>query len=181
MKILLGDLVLLRPIDYNQDLEMWYQVCQDPKMHLWVGNSLPEDLETFKRDIQAVYPKGMMIWMMIEKATGKMIGMMRLSHPQKEPEGMVSGDSQRLHSDYWRKGFMKEARKLIYGHAFNDLGIDVLYADVWEGNDNSARSLESVGYLLVETRIEYFKKYDRYQNKLYYRLDRLQWQKKDAL
>lgn len=116
-----------------------------------------------------------MIWMVEEKRTGDVIGMMRISYPKPDNGVMVAGDSQRLHSDYWRKGYMKESRKLIYGHVFDKLEVDVLYADVWKGNVNSEKSLESVGYQFSYEEDAYFKKYDRIQPKRYYRLMREDW------
>jgi ribosomal protein S18 acetylase RimI-like enzyme len=53
--------------------------------------------------------------------------------------------------------------------------MDVLYADVWEGKFNSIKSLEAVGYKLIESKSEYFNKYDRMQNKLYYELQSSTW------
>ncbi len=45
---------------------------------------------------------------------------------------------------------MKEVKKLLYNYAFDNLGIDILYDDVWEGNTNSIKSLEAYGYKLIE-------------------------------
>ncbi len=61
---------------------------------------------------------------------------------------------------------MKEARELIYNYVFNMLKVDILVADVWEGNVNSIKSLEHAGYKLVDVKRENFKKYNRMNNKL---------------
>ncbi|NDI35788.1 GNAT family N-acetyltransferase [Chengkuizengella sediminis] len=167
---LIGELVKLRPLNYNTDHIAWFEVEQDEIMHEWVGNSVPTSYDEVKQYLYDLYPKHFMIWMIEEKKSNKVIGMMRISHPQYNEEKLVAGDSQRLHSCYWRKGFMKESRKLIYDYVFNELKVDILYADVWEGNINSSKSLEFVGYQLIDIQREYFKKYDRIQNKLYYQL-----------
>ncbi|MDP5273715.1 GNAT family N-acetyltransferase [Chengkuizengella axinellae] len=167
---LIGDLVKLRPLNYKTDHIAWFEVEQDESMHEWVGNSVPTSYNEVKQYLYELYPKHFMIWMIEEKKTNKVIGMMRISHLQSIEGKLVAGDSQRLHSSYWRKGFMKESRKLIYNYVFNELKVDVLFADVWDGNINSIKSLESAGYKLIDVRSEYCKKYDRKQNKLYYQL-----------
>ncbi|WDV47024.1 GNAT family N-acetyltransferase [Clostridiaceae bacterium M8S5] len=173
--ILTGQKVRLRPIDLTEDYKAWYEVSQDEKMHLWVGNNVPTDYEEIK-ELLNLYTKYFILWMIEDIKTNQVIGMMRISYPEKTEEGQVAGDSQRLHSNYWRKGYMKEARKLIYNYVFNELKVDVLYADVWEGNINSSKSLESVGYRHFDTKEEYFKKYNRMQNKLYYKLKANWWE-----
>ena len=57
---------------------------------------------------------------------------------------------------------MKEAKKLFYQYVFDVLSVEMLYADVWEGNTNSIKSLESYGYKLIETRKELFLKTGKY-------------------
>lgn len=172
---LIGELVILRPINFMTDYIVWYEVEQDEYMHEWVGNSVPTTYDEVKQYLNELLPKHFMVWMIEEKKTGKVIGMMRISHPEYLGRQLIAGDSQRLHSNYWRKGFMKESRQLIYDYVFNTLNVDVLYADVWEGNNNSIKSLESAGYKLIDIKREYFKKYNRMQNKLYYELQSRYW------
>ncbi|MBM7662957.1 RimJ/RimL family protein N-acetyltransferase [Bacillus mesophilus] len=174
--VLVGELVRLRPIN-DADHLSWFEVEQDESMHKWVGNAVPTSLDEVKHALYELYPQHFMLWMIEEKTSGKVIGMMRISHPEQRGNQLVAGDSQRLHSDYWRKGYMRESRKLIYDYVFNTLKIDVLYADVWEGNVNSIKSLVSAGYKLIDCRKEYFKKYNKTQNKLYYELREATWKR----
>lgn len=177
---LVGQKVRLRPIDHERDHIAWFEVSQDENMHLWVGNTPPKTYEEVKEMIYELYPKYFMLWMIEELETNKVIGMMRISYPEYKEGVLVAGDSQRLHSAYWRKGYMKESRKLIYDYVFNELKVDILYADVWEGNENSSKSLESVGYKLIEKKSEHFAKYNRTQNKLYYQLKASWWNEHKA-
>ena len=111
-------------------------------------------------------------WMIISNDTQDVIGIMRLGKPEFENGILIAGESQFLSSKYWRKGHMKEAKGLFYQYVFQELSVDVLYADVWEGNTNSIKSLESYGYKLVETRREMFSKTGEYANKYIYALTR---------
>jgi len=173
-----GSLVRLRPMSTEGDVEEWFGISHDKKMHLWTGNEVPSSIQEVEKLLLEVYPEYFMIWMIEEKRTGNVIGMMRISYPTMNEGQKVAGDSQRLHSDYWRKGYMKESRKLIYDYVFRDLQVEALYADVWKGNTNSEKSLESVGYEFLFEKEEYFEKYDRLQMKRYYQLTRESWMKK---
>lgn len=172
---LVGKLVKLRPVDSEKDHIAWYEISQDENMHLWTGNTAPKSYDEVKEQLYELYPKYFMLWMIEELQTQRVIGMMRISYPEHHDGELTAGDSQRLHSDYWRRGYMKESRSLIYEYVFNELKVDTLYADVWEGNVNSSKSLEAVGYKEIEKKPEFFTKYNRTQNKLYYQLKSSWW------
>ena len=67
---------------------------------------------------------------------------------------------------------MKEAKRLFYQYVFDVLSVDILYADVWEGNVNSMKSLESYGHRLVDTTDEIFSKTGKLTKKFIYALSR---------
>jgi RimJ/RimL family protein N-acetyltransferase len=96
--------------------------------------------------------------MIIDNKSSNVIGILRLSNPQVCNGLLEAVESQRLMSAYWRKGHMKEAKSFFYEHVFNTLGVDILYADVYEGNVNSIKSLEYYGYELIETNQGIFSK-----------------------
>ena len=60
----------------------------------------------------------------------------------------------------------------FYQYVFNVLSVEMLYADVWEGNTNSIKSLEFYGYKLIETRKERFAKTGEYAIKYIYALSK---------
>lgn len=176
--ILEGNKVMLRPIQ-KQDIKSWVELAKDEKMHKWV--IFPNTYEEIEAIFFELYPKIFLTWMIIEKKTSEVIGMMRISHPDYENGLKVAGDSQRLHSNYWRRGYMKESRFLVYNYVFNELDVDVLYADAWKDNINSCKSLESVGYQLIDTKLEHFKKQDKMFNKNYYKLTKEVWKNANIL
>lgn len=67
---------------------------------------------------------------------------------------------------------MKEAKRLFYQYVFEELSVGILYADVWEGNENSIKSLESYGYKLIETKKAFFSKTGEYAMKYIYSLSK---------
>lgn len=175
-----GNLIVLRQLDIDRDLIGYFNVSQDKNIHLWVDNKIPKDSEEIK-NLLNLYNENMHVWTIFDKHNSDIIGIMRLSHPEVVNGEKSSGDSQRLHSDYWRKGYMKEARRLVYKYAYENMKIEMLYADVWEGNINSLESLKSVGYQIMDKKSEYFKKSDKFINKYYLKLDLKHWYKRNIV
>jgi RimJ/RimL family protein N-acetyltransferase len=154
----------------------YWEVSQDENIHKYTGNSVPECVgETAA--LLAKYEKFFFNWMILSNETHAVIGIIRLGKPEMENGMLVAGESQFLSSKYWRKGHMKEAKKLFYQYVFHVLSIDVLYADVWDGNINSIKSLESYGYHLVETRTALFPKTGASSLKYVYSLTKQDYQR----
>ncbi|MBI9013067.1 MAG: GNAT family N-acetyltransferase [Clostridiales bacterium] len=169
-----GCLITLELMDIEKHAKGYFEISQDPKLHEYVGNTIPKNIEEIK-DLLGIYDELLINWMIIDRQTNRIIGIMRLSKPVMENNRLEAGESQRLHSNYWRKGHMKEAKALFYNHVFNELGVDVLYADVYEGNVNSIRSLESYGYKLIEVQKGIFKKADEEKKIFIYKLTKLDY------
>ena len=55
MKSLYGRLLTLRPINIEQDAPEWFEVMQEPEMHLWTGNQIPKDLNEVRDVVLATY------------------------------------------------------------------------------------------------------------------------------
>lgn len=174
LPILHGDIIRLRPMDINVDKYTYYKVSLDEKMHTWTGNSIPETVEEIE-ELLKKYNEVFYVWMIELIESHEVIGMMRLSIPQIHNGSLTAGDSQRLHSAYWRKGHMKEARRLIYNYAYNELNIEVLVADALEENINSCKSLESVGYKKTDSLTEYSNKQNKQVIRNIYELRKEDW------
>lgn len=164
-----GKMITLEPLDVQKHSQGYYTVSQDANIHTYTGNTVPkcpdETAELLKK-----YEKYFLNWMIISNESREVIGIIRLGKPEMENGILVAGESQFLLSKYWRKGHMKEAKKLFYAYVFDELSVDMLYADVWEGNINSMKSLESYGYQLIETRKEPFSKTGKVIRKYIYTL-----------
>lgn len=171
MDTLKGEIVTLEPLDIPKHAKGYFDVCQDEKIHEYTGNTVPESVDESVALLNK-YEKYFLNWMIILNASHAVIGLIRLGKPEMENGILVAGESQFLSSEYWRKGHMKEAKKLFYSYVFKELSVDKLYADVWEGNTNSIKSLEFYGYKLIETRKERFAKTGEYATKYIYALSK---------
>lgn len=152
-----GTLITLEPMDIQKHAEGYFMVSQDENIHKYVGNTVPDSVDEII-ELLKVYEEYFINWMIVSNETKEVIGIMRLGKPVIENELLVAGESQRLNSKFWRKGHMREAKIMFYDYVFNELKIDILYADVWEGNTNSIKSLEFSVYKLINTQNDIFAK-----------------------
>ena len=166
-----GNLITLEPLDIEKHARGYFEVSQDENIHKYTGNTVPQNVDEIILLLKK-YEKYFLNWMIISNDTHEVIGIIRLGKPEIENGVLVAGESQFLSSMYWRKGHMKEAKRLFYQYVFDVLAVDVLYADVWEGNINSMKSLESYGYRLVDTTDEIFSKTGELKKKFIYALSR---------
>lgn len=74
--------------------------------------------------------------------------------------------------DYTKKGYCSETCKKLIEIAFNELDLHKVYADTIEGNNNSKKVLEKLGFTLEGTRRDaaYIKEKNEYRNFLDYGL-----------
>ena len=164
-----GKMVTLEPLDVQKHAKGYFEVCQDERIHKYTGNTVPQCIdETIV--LLKKYEKYFYNWMIISNESMTVIGIIRLSKPETESGLLTAGESQFLMSQYWRKGHMKEVKRLFYQHIFRELSVDTLYADVWEGNTNSIKSLESYGYKFIDVKSEIFSKTGKYALKFIYAL-----------
>lgn len=166
-----GKLITLEPLDVEKHAQGYFEVSQDENIHKYMGNTVPQHMEETVQLLKK-YENYFFNWMIISNVTQAVIGILRLGKPEMENGLLVAGESQILSSQYWRKGHMKEAKRLFYPYVFEHLSVDVLYADVWAGNTNSIKSLESYGYKLIETRSEVFSKTGKRSDKYIYSLSK---------
>lgn len=167
MITLKGRLVTLEPLDIEKHAQGYFDVSQDENIHKYVGNTVPKTVDEVVNLLNE-YEKYFLNWIIVSNETNEVIGIIRLGKPQIEDGILIAGESQRLSSKYWRKGYMKETKRLFYKYVFEELSVEILYADVWEGNINSMKSLESSGYKLIETSNEIFSKTGKYTKKYLY-------------
>lgn len=166
-----GNLITLEPLDIEKHAQGFFQVSQDENIHKYLGNTVPKHVDEII-ELLKKYEKYFFNWMIISNDTLSVIGIMRLGKPEMENGKLVAGESQMLSSRYWRKGHMKEAKRLFYRYIFDELSIEMLFADVWEENINSIKSLESYGYKLVATKNEVFSKTGKLSRKYIYSLSK---------
>lgn len=166
-----GKLITLEPLDVEKHAQGYFELSQDENIHKFMGNAVPKHVDEVVQLLKK-YEKYFINWVIISNETLAVIGILRLGKPEMENGVLVAGESQILSSAYWRKGHMKEAKKLFYSYVFGELCVEMLYADVWAENENSIKSLEYYGYKLMEVRNEVFSKTGKRSEKYIYSLSK---------
>ena len=82
-------------------------------------------------------------WAIVERQTSKVIGTCGLHSFSNDGQSCEVGCL--LNSTYWRQGFMTEALGLLFTYA-KSVGINILYADIDEGNVRSLALFEKLGF-----------------------------------
>ena len=119
-----GKLITLEPLDIEKHAKGYFVVSQDESIHKYAGNDVPKDLDEIITLLKK-YENYFINWMILSNETHNVIGLIRLGKPAIENGMLVAGESQFLSSQYWRKGHMKEAKKLFYQYVFDNRHPDV--------------------------------------------------------
>lgn len=177
---LMSKKIMLREINVPIDAPEWYMFMKEPDMHIWTGNKVPENIkETW--DLLQKYKDipQLIAWSIINNVTGKIIGIYWIWKPIAYPDGtlVIPAEAERLAKNYWRKGFMKESRKLVYNYCFNELNADEIHAQAWKDNTNSIKSLENAGHICYKEEEKMIEQYNSVHIECHFKLTRETWMK----
>jgi [ribosomal protein S5]-alanine N-acetyltransferase len=174
---LTGKKITLRNINPYIDNQPFYKLFLEPDMHTWTGNNIPNDeFETYQilckyRDLD-----GVIAWSIINNEIQEFIGTYWIA-PKHFCDKKIATEAQRIGKKYWRKGYTKEARKLIYDFLFFELDIEKVHAGAWEENVNSCKSMENIGFKLFNSERKFFSKRNEELIENHYFLTKQNWSK----
>ena len=120
-----GTLITLEPLDIEKHAQGYFEMSQDENIHKYTGNTVPKNVDEIVLLLKK-YEKYFLNWMIISNDTHDVIGIIRLGKPEMENGMLIAGESQFLSSKYWRRGHMKEAKRLFYQYVFDKLSSDKL-------------------------------------------------------
>lgn len=166
--------LVLRPWELS-DAEDLYEVARDERVGPRTGWPAHTSVQNSREIIEHVlaFPE---IYAVVDRETDRAIGSIGLH---------TAGDSFLVKSEreyelgywlgpeYWGRGLMPEAAGRVLGHAFEDLACEKIWSAYYEGNAQSRRVLEKLGFkdefvlekvavtLLKETRTEHVLSLDR--------------------
>lgn len=155
-----GGLTLL-PIDPERDAPGLYELFLDERMHRYVGNNVPEDVEEIRRLLTG-YGEHPDIWAWSIRDGETLIGTYWLALPEeREGKLVIPADAQRIGVPFWRKGYARRCRDLLYRFAFEELGVEEIHGQAWAENENSCIAMERYGFLLERQSEDFNKKHRR--------------------
>lgn len=94
------------------------------------------------------------IFYMELKETGRVIGMIELERDSLRHGVKAMSVSYYLGEQYAKKGYMSEAMPQVFARAFDELGLDVLSARIFYGNEASVRLMQHCG-MTLEARLRH--------------------------
>lgn len=144
-----GDLLRLRPLR-TEDWDALYAVAGDPL--IWEQHPAhdrwrePVFREYFAN---ALAHHGAMV--VIDKATGAVIGSSRWQHVDDAGDGSCEIGWTFLARSHWGGAFNRELKRLMIGHALRHVG--QVEFDVGETNHRSRRAMEKIGGALTDKEV----------------------------
>lgn len=178
--LLENEFVSLKPIDAERDSTPLYQIYLDKNMHLYTGNSVPKSKEEIYSLINNYENnEDIWAWAVYDKKTNEFIGTYWIAIPTLiNGSNIITAEAQRIGTKYWRKGYTKAARRLLYDYCFNTLNVDAIYAQAWMDNKNSCISMEIAGFMCYEQVTRYYDKYKKDMLENHYILMKEVWRSK---
>jgi RimJ/RimL family protein N-acetyltransferase len=136
----------------EEDLDAWAEICADPEVTRWVGDSKPVSREDAWR-LMAYFLghwelRGFGQWALVEERTGELVGRAGLLRPEAWPGLEVGWLVRREH---WGRGFAPEAGRASMEWARSELGAERIISLIEDANHRSARVAEKLG-MAVEGR-----------------------------
>ena len=139
-------------------------------MHRWTGNKVFESVEETKAELERLKTLDeITTWMIVDKSSSKVIGRFFICLEERDGK-LVAGEGNRIAKPYWRKGYNKEARRIIFNYLFNKLHVDCIESECWSENINSVLSIMAHGFVLIKEITAYNEKYKKNMKKSIFQL-----------
>ncbi|CAA9198422.1 GNAT family N-acetyltransferase [Flavobacterium collinsii] len=149
-RLLLRELLL-------SDTDGMFELDSNPNVHLFVGNKpvkeIQESVDMIKH-IQGQYEAfGIGRWAVISKETNEFLGWSGIKFITTEINNHKDfyEIGYRFIEKHWGKGYATEAGIAFVNYAFNVIKAEALYAYADEGNKDSRRILEKLGFCYVNS------------------------------
>lgn len=135
------------------DAEELYRYAKDPKIGPiagWPPHKSVENSREIIRDVLSA-PE---TYAVVLKETGKPIGSIGLLFGKNGTIPIASNEAELgywIGAPYWGRGLIPEASRELIRHAFEDLDLNGIWCGHYEGNKNSQRVQEKLGFIFDHT------------------------------
>lgn len=132
----------------EQDVPDLFEIFRDPEVARFIGIPQMEDEQDARELVREIEDlaeaKTLYQWGVADLEDDRVLGTVTLADLDWKNEraeiGFVVGRA------HWRKGYANKAVRLLLDHAFGDLGLHRIEADVDPRNEGSLRLLENLGF-----------------------------------
>ena len=147
---LVTERLLLRPLEPSDEAEL-HETLADPTTLAAVGREPPwtrEDTrKSIDRRIREQREHGISMWAMVERASGRVIGICGLQPVGHEGPEVEIG--WHVHPGRRGLGYATEAARVVLEAGLRDHGLDTVYALTSDWNAKSRRVMEKIGLRYV--------------------------------
>ncbi|MER3494406.1 MAG: GNAT family N-acetyltransferase [Mastigocladus sp. ERB_26_2] len=144
MNLLHTDRLHLRPCQL-EDLDILHELWCDAGIRRFLFDDRQisrEEAQSFiEASIASFHNHGYGIWLFFDQQNDQIAGFTGLLQFTETAPSLIFG----VLPQFWGRGYATEATLAVLDHAFTDLGIKYIVADVDEPNDRSIRVLEKIG------------------------------------
>ena len=163
--------LLLRPLK-EEDAAIVEKLAGDyeiAKTTLYIPHPYPEGaaLTFIKSTKEAEENKRVISRAIILKDTNELIGTIALNLSMAFDRGELA---YWVGKDYWGKGYGTEAAKVLLDYGFRSLNLNRIFAASFINNPGSYKIMEKMGLKYEATLRQHVKRFDEYQDMLYYSL-----------
>ena len=143
--------LLLRELNLS-DADGMFELDSNPNVHIFVGKkpvkAIDESIVQIENIQQQYKDFGIGRWAVVLKETNEFIGWSGIKFITNEINKHQNfyEIGYRFIEKHWGKGYASEAGKAFIEYAFIEMKIDCLYAYADEGNENSRKVLEKLGF-----------------------------------
>ncbi|WP_315790055.1 GNAT family N-acetyltransferase [Fischerella sp. JS2] len=144
MNLLHTDRLHLRPCQL-ENLDSLHELWCDADIRRFLFDDRQissEEAQSFiEASIASFRNHGYGIWLFFDNHNDQIAGFVGLLQFTEAAPSLIFG----VRSQFWGRGYATEATLAVLDHAFTDLGIKYIVADVDEPNDRSIRVLDKIG------------------------------------
>ncbi len=150
--ILTTERLVLRPWR-ESDAESLYEYAKNPNVGPAAGWAVHTSVEN-SRDIIRDVLSADETYAVTMKSDGAAIGGLGLLIGERSNLGIPSNEGEIgywIGEPFWGQGLIPEATRELTRHAFDDLGLDILWCGYFDGNEKSKRAQEKCGFVYHHT------------------------------
>jgi len=142
--MLIGDKTVIRAIELD-DINLLLKWREDPEISFLLGREFPLSTEMQKKWYERTLNNSSKRKFIVEtkdKISIGMLGIMDIDLKNRHCEcGITIGEK-----NYWGQGFASDALSVIIKYLFEELGMNRIYAKIYEYNQKSLKLFNSLGF-----------------------------------
>lgn len=137
--------LMLRPFRESDAADL-YAYAADPRVGPVAGWPVHTSVENSREIIRTVFSSPN-VFAVADRESGRVIGSAGfVGEHRTELPGPDDEIGYALNPEFWGRGLMPEAVRELLRYGFEDLGLETIWCNHYDGNENSRRVIEKCGF-----------------------------------